>query len=205
MFPNQIIGLSKFIELFNAIKDAIKDLVNSLSNNPHKHPIIYVAIVTTYAGYLNTNNLDLKDAYFGILILLISVVFFYSVFYSFYPWAKTIVKTFFIKKEAIKYFSELTNEQKNFLLGFFPNPNVTRRIAVAHDDYVLREFIEYKILISDIDLYYDESAHCHCANLNIAKYILMIIKKNNLLEVWQAEKKARDIEVEKSKPEFQSF
>jgi Super-infection exclusion protein B len=187
MLPNQISGLSKFIELFNALKDAIKDLVNSLSNNPHKHPIIYVAIVTTYTGYLNTNNLDFKYAYSEILILLISVVFFYSVFYSFYPWVKTMVKTFFIKKEAIKYFSELTNEQKNFLLGFFPNPNVTRLIEVPHNDYFLRELIEYKILISDIDLYYDESTHCHFVNLNIAKYILMIIKKNSLLEVWQAE------------------
>lgn len=122
MLWNQIIGLSKFTGLFNAIKDLANSLTNN--NNPHKYPIIYVVIVTIAADFLNINNLDLK--YFAcseILIFLLSIVFFYSVFYSLCPRIKTMVKTFFAKKEARKYFSELTNEQKFYLLRFFPNPN----------------------------------------------------------------------------------
>lgn len=62
MLWNQIIGLSKFTGLFNAIKDLANSLTNN--NNPHKYPIIYVVIVNIAADFLNINNLELWIAFF---------------------------------------------------------------------------------------------------------------------------------------------
>lgn len=203
MFWNQIIGLSKFTGLFNAIKD----LANSLSNNPHKHPLTYVFIVTIGAVFLSPNNLDFRYfTCYKTLIFLFSTIFFYSCFYSFYPWIKTMIKNFFVQKKAIEYFYELTNEQKYYLLEFFPNTNVTRLKCVHRDDFSLRELIEYKILFSDVNnLYYDEDIEHHFTNLKVAKYILKIIRKNNLLESWKAEKKANDIKIKESESESIPF
>ncbi len=201
MLWNQISGIFKFTGLFNAIKE----LINSLNNNPHKHPMMYVVIFTIATGFFIDNS-DLKYfVCFEILIFLLLIVFFYSCFYSFYPWTKTIIETFFARKKAIEYLPELTNEQKDYLLTFFPNPSATRFIAVCQDEYFIRELIEYKILISDSFLYYDEYINHAFTNIIIAKYILNIIRKNNLLEVWRADKEERDSNIKESESELLEF
>lgn len=201
MLWNQLSGIFKVTGLLNAIKD----LINLSSNNPHKHPMMYVITFTMIGGFFIDNS-DLK--YFTcseILVFLILIIFFYSYFNSFYPWIKSMIKNFFSKKQAREYFPKLTNEQKDYLLTFFPNPNVTRLICVDRDDYSLRELIEYKVLIPDDFLSFDEYTNYAFTNINIAKHILKIIRKNDLLEIWKSDKEARDSNIKESESESESI
>ena len=204
MSVSEIIGISKILKL-SGLFNSIKELVNLLSDNPHKHPLVYVFIVTIALGFFYPDNFDLKYfIFYEILIFLISIVFFYCCFYSFYPWIKMMIRNFFAKKEAMKYFYELTNEQKYYLLEeFFPNPHAERTIVLHHYDHCLRELIECKILICDNYSFDDECITTyHVVGVKIAKCILEIIRKDNLLKVWKAEKEASEIKIKESESEL---
>lgn len=200
---NQIAGLFKFTGFFSAMKN----LLDPLTNNPQKHPITYVAIVAISFGLLKFDQTDSNSFYLlEILVILGSIVLFYSWTNNIFPWIKKIYERKSNEIEAIRNLPEITNEQKDILLNFYPNPNTSRYFYIGSEDFPTRELIEHKILISDSDVsYYDQSVQYHDVNVSIAKCVVKFIKENNLLEVWKEEKKTRDIEKAKTEADVIPF
>lgn len=200
---NQIAGLFKFTGFFSAMKN----LLDPLTNNPQKHPITYVAIVAISFGVLEFDRIDSDSFYLlEILVILCSIVLFYSLTNNVFPLIKKTYQRKSNEIEAIRNISEMTDEQKDILLNFYPNPNTSRHFCIGSKNFSTRELIEHKILISDSDVsYYDECIQYHGVNVSIAKCVMKFIKENNLLEVWREEKKARDSEKAKTEADAIPF